>query len=151
MGAGTGFDQGGSSSGSGVQSVVAGSGIDVDNTDPVNPIVSLLNSLPYLALDDSGATLSLTGNTNNLDVGAYSFASLSATSAFDLTGLDSHSAQDFGKIVYLFNIGSNIITIRNNTTSSISNRFDLYPAADLTLNPKQVLGFIYVNGRWRSL
>lgn len=99
----------------------------------------------------SGSPINLTGTTSNLnvlDVGSVVY--LEATGAQDLTGIMTGSGNNEGSIIYLFNSGiTDIITLKNNTTSIASNRFDFYPTTDVALNPKEVVGLIYLNGRWR--
>lgn len=150
MGAGTGFDQTGN--GTGVQTITSTlGGLTIDATDPANPTIETTGYLPSLILDST--ELNITSDTNNLDTLGFSLVLLNATGGpFNITGIDYLTSQDQGKLVYLVNTSSIVFTIKNLSGSSIlQNRFDLYPAADLSLNPKQVIGFVWVNGRWRTL
>ena len=68
-----------------VNTIVAGTGISVDSTDPVNPVVNNSNPTPYTLPTASasvlggvkiGARLTMTGDTLSADVQGVSFATI---------------------------------------------------------------------------
>lgn len=92
----------------------------------------------------------LTSDTNNLTITGSSVA-LTSTGAWNLTGLAGLGLD--GAHVYLYNGSASTITLKNDTTSTASNRFLFSTGADIALLPKQIIHLIY-NGtasRWLNV
>lgn len=92
----------------------------------------------------------LTGNTNDWNPTGLSSAQMirvSSTAAVDITGM---VAQENGAKIYMVNIGTNNIKLKNNSGNSVAaNRFCL--RADLTMELDEGVVLIYdnVTARWR--
>lgn len=97
----------------------------------------------------------LAGNTDNWAPTGLSTARVirvSATGAVDLTGIDvSVFGTPSGTMLRLVNVGANTITLKNNVTSSASNRFLM--VADFSLVANEYAEFWYdsSSSRWRKV
>lgn len=93
----------------------------------------------------------ITGNQDDYNPTGLDTASvlrLDSDGDYNITGL---TAQDDGTLLYVFNVGSNILTLTNEDASSTAaNRFAL--ADDLVLNPNEgaILWYDTTSDRWRA-
>lgn len=90
----------------------------------------------------------LNANTDNWAPGSYTILRTSTSAAYDITGL---VAAGGGQIVYLVNVGSFNITLKNDVTSTAANRFLCTSGADIVVTPGRVAFGFYDNtsARWR--
>lgn len=99
---------------------------------------------------DSASNKSLTGNTNDLDIGRSSvIVRLTANGAYDLTGMANGSQYRW---VILWNYGANTITLKNESaSSSAGNRYAL--KADIALAQYAGATLVYDtnSSRWRCV
>lgn len=93
--------------GGGIESVVGGSGIAVDDTDPANPIVSATGSGLTDVEVTTGTQAILMGNSYRVNAGTDCVLTLPATAAvgefFEILGINAHVwtvAQRAGQTVY---------------------------------------------------
>ncbi|MBS1902106.1 MAG: hypothetical protein JSS75_00180 [Bacteroidetes bacterium] len=81
------------------------------------------------------------GNNNNVALsGSNSYFRVSGASGAVLTGI---SGGVDGRSITLLNVGANAITLKNQTTSTVTNQFDLPGGSDIILGPKGAITFIY--------
>jgi hypothetical protein len=94
---------------------------------------------------------SITGNTNDYSIGAGYLARLSATGAFNLTGVIAPGVGTGGRTFWMSNLGSNTITLKNNDAGSTAvNRFLCPGNVDYSLTQFKsvLLYYSYTDSRW---
>ena len=93
----------------------------------------------------------ITGNTNDYSVGDGFFARVSATGAFNLTGIVAPGIGTGQRILWFVNLGSNTITLKNNDgASSAGNRFLCPGNVDYSLTQFKTVLLYYstTDSRW---
>jgi len=97
--------------------------------------------------------LNLSGSTSNLNIGRIgNLVELTATGAQDLTGMITGPLNIEGTAIYLHNLDTvDTITLKHNTTSTASNRFNFTTSADISLPAGNTILLMYVGGRWRNV
>ena len=100
------------------------------------------------------SSVNLTGNTNNLSLPENTLMRLNSTGNFDLTGIVPAvtAATNSGRLIYLLNVGSNSISLRNeDVLSTASNRFVTHNGSHITLGPGHLVMALYDGNlsRWR--
>ena len=104
------------------------------------------------AYQPSGVTIS--ANTNNLGLPKNTLFRLTSTGNYDLTGIVPHAgaATNSGRIIYLLNVGSNNISLKNeDALSTAANRFLTHNGSHITLGPNHLVLALYdeTASRWR--
>lgn len=114
-----GFSSGGGAPGEGVQSIVAGAGVSVDDSDPANPVISTNSAAPDWgdiqdkpAVIASGATQADArssiglGTASTQASGAFATAAQGALADTAVQPSDTSDVADAGKVVKYSNIGA---------------------------------------------
>ncbi len=124
------------------------------------PTLVYVQSTGTLQVDGSTAVpytvgSSLSSNTDNLVIGKETHLSLNQIGAgYNLTGMvPTHTS---GQILYLSNASAYNMTLKNNVTSTATNRFLFSTGADIVLPAEATIQLIYHNnsgtgGRWRNV
>lgn len=132
--------------GSARDSVVGG---DLTGTMP-NPTVKQASTEFALTADITPTTIATSQNDYSpAGLSAASCLRLSSSASVNLTGIAGGTD---GRILTIYNVGANLITLLNESLSSVSaNRFSI--AANITLNPNGavILQYDVTSSRWRVL
>ena len=116
-----------------------------------NSSVSLTNggSFAYPASTPTALAVS----TDNLVLTGSAFQRLSASAAYNLTGIapPTGGAHVDGRVIWLHNVGSFNITLKHNQTSTAANQFLNENGGDMVLGPGRILQCTYdsTSLRWR--
>lgn len=114
-----------------------------------------INTLERPSANSSLASPTALGaNTDNYaPTGIADIATLriSASSAVDLTGINSGVTMVEGRELWLINIGTNTITLKNDVTSTAANRFLLNADFSLASNMSCLLRYDATSARWRKV
>ena len=139
----------GAGTGGGVQSVVEGAGIDVDATDPANPIVALdAASIASLALADS-AVQSVVGGTNvSVDSADPQNPIVNVTIPAPTVSIQASENIAAGDFVRLHDSGGARVRRADNTTASGDGCADGYVLAAVTSG---AMASVYFDGRNNQL
>lgn len=132
-------------------SISAGGSVDL-TSDEIH-----LNGPAYLAqrlvVEGVISPAALSGNTDNWNPTGLSTAAIirmSASAAYDLTGI---VPTETGQRLDLVNVGAFNITLKEDTTSTATNRFYLPGSSDVVINPRGAITIWYdgTSSRWRAL
>lgn len=90
----------------------------------------------------------ITANTDNYSIGTGFIARVTASGAFNLTGIVAPSGA--GRILWLVNLGGNTITLKNDQSSTAANRFFTPGGTDyaLSFNKSVLLFYSFTDSRW---
>lgn len=140
----------------GVSQIVLNNDTTINNgltVTGLGTITSLINS----SLSNQGPTIysssttaTLTANQNNYVLPSRSFVRVSANAARTITGF---AALADGTLKYFVNVGTNSITLSNNSaSSSASNRIITHTGADFVLVGSDTAHILYdsTSARWRT-
>lgn len=125
------------------QSSIVYAGIGANYVFPVN------GSFAY-----QPTNVTLSGNTNNLGIGANALVRIQSTGNYDLTGIIplTTAETNYGRILYIVNRGTNNISLRNeDALSTAENRFMTHNGSHITLGPNHLVLAMYDGAisRWR--
>jgi len=87
----------------------------------------------------SSTPTALSANTDNLVLTGSAFQRLSASAAYNLTGIapPSGGAHVDGRVIWLHNVGANNITLKHSQTSTAANQFINETGGDIVLAPNK--------------
>lgn len=113
---------------------------------------SVIPTSSSFAFQPGGVTIS--SNTNNLGLPRNTLFRLTSTGNYDLTGIVPYAgaATNSGRIIYLLNVGSNNISLKNeDALSTAANRFLTHNGNQITLAPNHLVLALYdgTASRWR--
>jgi len=141
-----------------IGNLIYGTGLDGSNGTISSGNIGIGTVAPGAKLDNAGSfalsgdiAATISANTNNWAPSGLSGTTViraQASAAVDLTGLTGGVD---GRVITIFNIGSNAITLKNQSTSSTAlNRFAI--GGDLSVGADQSVSLIYdaTSQRWRS-
>lgn len=99
-------------------------------------------------------SITLSANTNNFGINANTLVRMTSTGNYDLTGLVPlvSAETNTGRIIYLLNVGSNNIVLKNeDALSTAANRFLTHNGNHITLGPGHLVLALYdgILSRWR--
>ena len=95
----------------------------------------------------------LGANTPDLALNSSAFQRLSASAAYNLTGIapPATASHTDGRLIWLYNVGSFNITLKHSQTSTAGNQFVNEGGGDIVLGPNRVAQAIYdtTTAKWR--
>lgn len=101
----------------------------------------------------SSTPTALAANTNDLVLTGSAFQRLSASAAYNLTGIAPPTGGSHldGRVVWIYNVGSFNITFKHSQTSTAANQFLNEGGGDIVLGPNRIVQATYdsTTAKWR--